>query len=418
MDLENIKAEIANLVKQYYLKSKYENITPVRYGGSVHDDEELIEMVNAILDGWWVNGKRTKEFENAFKKYLSVKHSVFCNSGSSALILALESLKLKQGSEVISPALTFPTTINPAIRSGMKVVLVDSDIGTYNINVDKLEQAITNDTKALIIPHLLGNTSDMDRIMDLVSTHNLFLIEDCCEALGSKYRNKMLGSFGDCATFSFFPSHHISAGGGGMFTTNNDEFYLRSLSLKNWGRQYSNIEYIPNQGLIRSDYIQQYTYEEIGYNFNASEIEAAKGIVQMGKINKLNEFRENNFQVLFDFFKKYEDYFILPETTKNAKPAWFAFPLTIKSASVKGKFNREDLMSFLFKKQIETRYILAGNIARQPAYSKIKFKIVGNLDNADRIFKDSFFIGLYPGITSEKMKYLKECFEEFFSTLH
>lgn len=414
-EAEKIRVQIGDLTRKYFEITNNPGLTPVRYGGSLHDERELIEMINAVLDGWWVNGRRTKEFENIMKNFFNAKHSIFCNSGSSALILAFESLGLEKGSEIITPALTFPTTINPAVRQGMDVVLVDSDIGTYNVNVEQMENAVTKKTKAIIIPHLLGNMSDMDRIMDLVEEHDLLFLEDCCEALGSFYGSRMLGTFGDTAAFSFFPSHHISAAGGGMFITNSEELYIKALSLKNWGRQYSNVDYIPNQGLIRSDYIQQYTYEEIGYNFNASEIEAAKGIVQMEKLGEFNKMRETNFEMLLRFFKKYEDYFVLPRTANNrARPSWFAFPLTM-TEKAKKLFTREQLMDFLFKKKIEARYILAGNIMRHSAYSKIKFRTSGSLANSDKVFTDSFFIGVYPGINKEKMKYVQESFDEFLS---
>lgn len=414
-ELQKIRKDVEELVRKYFAGAKYEGITPVRYGGSWHDEKELIAMINAILDGWWVNGRHTKEFENVFKNYLGARHAVFCNSGSSALILAFEALGLPKGSEIISPALTFPTTINPAIRQGMKIVLVDSDIGTYNVNVDELEKAVTSDTRAIIIPHLLGNMSDMDRITDLVEDHNLLFVEDCCESLGSMYNNKLLGSFGDTAAFSFFPSHHISAAGGGMFTTSSEDLYTKALSLKNWGRQYSNVEFIPNPGLIRSDYIQQYTYEEIGYNLNASEIEAAKGVVQMQKLEGFNKIRETNFALLTKFFSKYRDYFVLPRIANSrARPSWFAFPLTM-TEEAKKRFTREQLMDFLFSRKIESRYILAGNIAKQPAYSRIPFRLASGLENSNAIFSDAFFIGVSPGISKERMKYLQESFEEFLS---
>ena len=415
MNSDEIRPKINEMVRAYFRNQKNTNLLPVRYGGSLHGEDEAIEMINAILDGWWIGGKRTAEFESIFNNYTGSKHSVLCNSGSSALMLAFDSLNLENGSEIISPALTFPTTINPAIRQQMRIILVDSDIGTYNINVDELEKAINKKTKALVLPHIMGNMSDMNRIMDLVEDNNLILLEDCCEAIGSTYKNRLLGSFGTTAAFSFFPSHHISAGGGGIVTTSQKDVYLRILSLKNWGRMYSDVKYIPNQGTIRSDYAQQYMYETIGYNFNASEIMAAKGIIQMKKLKKLNKMREINFSLLYKFFKKFEDIFVLPTTVKNANPSWFAFPLTLKTNNVGKRFTREELMDFLFKKQIETRYILCGNIAKQPAYAKAGFFNVRNLPNASRVFTDSFFIGVYGGITKEKMKYIQESFSEFLS---
>lgn len=411
---DDVREKIRELVSEHFKNSRSNDLLPVRYGGSMHGEQEAIAMIDTILDGWWVGGRRTEEFESMFSSFLGVNHSVLCNSGSSALILAYDSLGLKNGDHVVSPALTFPTTINPAIRQGADITLVDSDIGTYNVNADELENAVTNETKAIIIPQLMGNMSDMDRIKDLAEDKNLLFIEDCCEALGSRYGNRVLGSFGTTSTFSFFPSHHISAAGGGMVCTNNRETYLKMLSLKNWGRRYSDIKYIPNQATIRSDYVQQYTYDSIGYNFNASELFSAKGLVQMKKLDHFILEREKNFAILMKFFKKYEEFFVLPSAVPNAKPSWFAFPLTMTEAAKKS-FSRETLMDFLFQKRIETRYILCGNIMRQPAYKNIPFRTISALSNANRVYSDSFFIGLYPGINAEKMKYLQESFDEFLS---
>lgn len=403
---EEIRKEIARLAKKFSVGIPK---LPVRYGGSVHDSEEIAELINAVLDGWWVGGKRTEELEKNFSRFLGAKYSIFCNSGSSALMLAADSMLPKEA-DVISPALTFPTTINPAIKLGARITLVDSDIGTYNINTEQLEQAITSKTKALIIPHILGNMSDLKKIMKLVNEHDLIFVEDCCEAMGSKYRGKMVGTFGDVSTFSLYPSHHITAAGGGMVCTNSEKIYKSILSFKNWGRMYSDIRHIPNPKLIRSDYIQQYIYETMGYNLNASEMQAALGLVQMKKIRKFEKLRQRHFKTLLKFFKGYRDLFILPTVLKGAKPVWFAFPLTI----IEGKrIKREVLMDFLYKKRIESRYILAGNIARQPAYRDVQFKTVSSLTNADKIYRDSFFIGVYQGLDSEKLSYVKESFIEF-----
>lgn len=408
MEKERIRKEIGRLTNEYFKDHAVPRL-PVRYGGSIHDKEEAVEMINTVLDGWWVGGKRTEEFERLFSGFMGVRHSIFCNSGSSALMLATDALKLPRRSEIVSPALTFPTTINPAVRHGMRITLVDSDIGTYNINTEKLEQAITAETKALVLPHILGNMSDMKRIMKLVEENELLLLEDCCEAIGSRYGNRMLGSFGDVSTFSLYPSHHITAGGGGIAATDSDEIYKAMLSLKNWGRMYSDVRHIPNPAIIRSDYIQQYTYETIGYNLNATEMQAAMGIVQMRKIKRFEKVRQRNFSALLRFFTGYRDMFLLPRVLNRAKPVWFAFPLTISSARI----DREKLMEFLYLKRIESRYILAGNIAKQPAYNGIRFRTIGSLSNADRIFRNSFFIGLYQGMDRDKLSHVKECFSEF-----
>lgn len=409
MDKEKIRKQIEVLVQKYLSDSRIPKL-PVRYGGSVHEAEEAVEMVNAVLDGWWVHGKRTDQFETSFSKYLGVKYSLFCNSGSSALIIGTDALKLPKGSEVISPALTFPTTINPAIRQGLKTVLVDSDIDTYNANIDQVEQAITKNTKAIILPHILGNATNMKRLMQLVEEHGLVLLEDCCEAMGSTYKGRMLGTLGSVSTFSFFPSHHITAGGGGIASTNSEELYKTMLSLKSWGRRYSDKKHMPNQQIIRSDYIQQYTYDTIGYSLYGTEMQAALGLVQMRKIRKFEKIRDRNFAALLRFFKGYKDLFILPKILNGVKPVWFAFPLTIVDSA---RINREVLMDFIYKKQVESRYILAGNIAKQPAYSDVDFITKSGLPNADKIHTDSFFIGLYQGMDAGKLSYLKECFADF-----
>ncbi len=409
MEKENVKKQIEALVRKYLSDIKVPKL-PVRYGGSVHEAEEAVEMVNAVLDGWWVHGKRTDQFEASFSKYLGVKYSLFCNSGSSALIIGTDALKLPKGSEVISPALTFPTTINPAIRQGLKTVLVDSHIGTYNADIDQVEQAITKNTKAIILPHILGNATDMKRLMQLVEEHGLVLLEDCCEAMGSTYKGRMLGTLGSVSTFSFYPSHHITAGGGGMASTNSEELYKTMLSLKSWGRRYSDKKHMPNQQIIRSDYVQQYTYDTIGYSLYATEMQAALGLVQMRKIRKFEKIRDRNFAALLRFFKGYKDLFILPRVLNGVKPVWFAFPLTIVDSA---RINREVLMDFIYKKQVEARYILSGNIAKQPAYSDVDFITKSGLPNADKIHTDSFFIGLYQGMDAGKLSYLKECFADF-----
>ena len=409
MEKEKTRKQIEALVKRYLADSKIPKL-PVRYGGSVHDSEEAVEMVNAILDGWWVNGKRTEQFETSFSKYLGVKYSLFCNSGSSALIIGTDALKLPIGSEVISPALTFPTTINPAIRQGLKIVLVDSDIGIYNANTDQIEQAITKNTKAIILPHILGNTTDMKRLMQLVEEHDLLLLEDTCEAMGSSFRGKKLGTFGSVSSFSFYPSHHITAGGGGIASTNSDDLHRNMLSLKSWGRRYSDKKHMPNQQIIRSDYIQQYTYDTLGYSLYGTEIQAALGLVQMRKVKKFEKVRERNFASLLKFFKGYNDLFILPRVLNGVRPVWFAFPLTITDPT---RVSREPLMDFLYKKQIESRYILAGNISKQPAYADVEFSTAGSLEGADKMHQDAFFIGLYQGMDAEKLSYLKECFADF-----
>lgn len=412
MNRDEIRKEIARLVNAYFSEGSASPKVPVRYGGSCHGAEECIEMINAVLDGWWEGGKRTELFENSFTSFLGAKASLFCNSGSSANILATRLMDVPSGSEFITPAVNFPTTINQAVQNGLMPVLVDVQEGTYNIDADKIEEAITPKTKAMIIPHILGNVSDMEKIARIAEDYNLFLMEDCCDALGSKFKGRHVGTFGKVSTFSFYPSHHITCGGGGMLCINDESLLLTAKSLRNWGRAFDKPEdFILIEGNeLRKDFILQYTYKTRGYNFLATEVQAAMGLVQLKKIRKFEEIRSRNFQWLMKFFKSYDDIFVLPRSVKGSEPVWFCFPMTIREGV---KFTREQLMSYLYEKGVESRYILAGNIARQPAYKDVKFRIPKALSEADRVFTNGFFVGLYQGLDEEKLQYMADCFTSF-----
>jgi CDP-6-deoxy-D-xylo-4-hexulose-3-dehydrase len=395
----------------------------------VYDDEEVSAMVDTILDGWFGVGKNARQFELEFSKYLGTRETIVTNSGSSANLIALSALKsnqmkgrLEEGDEVVVAALTFPTTFNPIIQTGMKPVLVDVDLGTYNPNPDQIEESISEKTRAIMILHQLGNPNAMDQIMKIAEKHRLFVIEDTCDALSSRYDGRFVGTFGSMATFSFYVAHHITMGEGGALTTNDRSLALICRSLRDWGRACAcsvcDIVSNPNTpchhktrgGVLPDGYDIRYVYTNIGYNLKPMEFQTAMGRVQLKKIAGFIEKRNRNFESLRSAFSKYSEHFILPQALPKAEPAWFAFPLTIRDGA---PFSRKEILKYLDDCNIETRLFFAGNIIRHPAYLGLKFRTVSNLENADKVLRDGFFMGIYPGITGERMDYVLDKVEQF-----
>lgn len=388
-----------------------------RYSGAVYDNDELLSMFSAILDGWWSGGKYTSEFENAFAGFIDAKYAAACNSGSSANLLAISALELEKGCEVITPATTFPTTLNPIIHCGLKPVLVDVELNTININPHIIEKAITEKTRLVMIPHTLGNPCNLEAILKICSKYDLRLIEDACDALGSKYDGQFVSTFGDIGTFSFYPAHHMTTGEGGMVVTSNKELAEKIRGYRDWGRSCN---CNPCQEVARKDegylcpkrlnfklegdipYDKRFAYSYIGYNLKMTEIQAAMGIAQLRKLEKFIEIRKENFKTLFECLKDCQ-YFLLPKSEEKAEPCWFTFPLMIKEGA---PFNREQVTRHLESNRIQTRPIFAGNIIRQPAYKNVDYRIVGSLSNADKILRDAFFVGVYPGLTDEDMEFI------------
>lgn len=388
-----------------------------RYSGAVYDNDELLSMISAILDGWWSGGEYTLEFEKTFADFLGVKHAMACNSGSSANLLAISALELKKGSEVITPATTFPTTLNPVIQCGFKPVFVDVELSTYNINPYLIEKAITEKTKLIMIPHTLGNPCNLQIILEICSKYKLRLIEDACDALGSKYDGKYLSTFGDLGTFSFYPAHHMTTGEGGMVVTNDKELAEKVRGYRDWGRA-CNCE--PCLEVTRKDegylcpirlnfklqgnipYDMRYAYSYIGYNLKMTEIQAAMGLAQLRKLEKFIEVREENFRTLFECLKGCR-HFMFPKSEEKADPCWFTFPITIRDNA---PFSRGQVVQYLESNGIQTRPIFAGNIIRHPAYKSVDYKVIGDLNNADKILRDAFFVGVYPGLTKEDMEFI------------
>jgi len=409
----------------------------VRYAGAVYDHEEVESMVNSILDGWFGVGKYTHRFEVELSQFLGVKMAVMTNSGSSANLLAVSSLlsnqleedaKLKPGDEVITPALTFPTTLNPLLQNNLVPVLTDVDAGTYNICAQDLETALSNRTRAILVPHILGNPNEMDALVDFAEEHDLFLVEDACEALGSRYDGRYLGSFGSFGTFSFYPAHHITTGEGGAIVTNDEELLRIALSMRDWGRAcvmaVCNPLHCPDRSCPKSaryervvaaddlpeDYDKRYTYTNIGYNLKPTEIQAAMGLAQLKKLPRFIELRKANFRFLHDEMRNYEEFFALPETLPKSNPCWFAFPVTVREHA---PFTRKDIVQWLTKHNIEAKMMFAGNILKHPAYKDVDCRVAQELTNSDYIMHNSFFVGVYPGLDEEKMKYVVDVLREF-----
>jgi len=432
--LEQIKEEIFDKISEYYRVKGYEEFVPgksrINYAGAIFDDREVVSVVDSLLKGWFGLGSKAREFSKRFSEYLGVYKTVLVNSGSSANLLALTSLTsnklddpIKRGDEVITPAVTFPTTLNPIIQNSLIPVLVDVDLETLNIDVEILKEAITSKTKAIMLPHTLGNPNDMDAIIDVVEDYNLYLIEDNCDALGSEFNGKKTGSFGILSTCSFYPAHHITMGEGGAVSIveENVKLYRVVRSLRDWGRDCwcESDEKSPYGACGRRfewfvdgvKYDHRYIYSHIGYNLKPTEMQAAVGVEQIKRIEDFNSIRRRNFEYLYGNLRKYEEYLIFVKKHRKANPAWFAFPITVREDA---PFTREDIVRYLENKGIQTRLIFAGDIRKQPAYRDCKFRSVGSMKNTEYIMRNSFFIGVYPGIDENKLRYIVDAFEAFF----
>jgi len=447
MNEEALRGEILDLVKRIFeLRSAADKFSPgvdmVRYAGAVYDDEEIKNMINAILDGWFGISKYARRFESRFSRFLGVKRTIITNSGSSANLLAVSALlssqlgekdRLKSGDEVITPALTFPTTLNPIIQNGLVPVFLDVDLETYNIRAEDLEKALSEKTRAIFVPHTLGNPNEMDALCDFAEDHDLFLIEDACDALGSKYDGKYVGSFGDFGTFSFYPAHQITMGEGGAIVTSDRKLADIALSLRDWGRacvmpvcdpsrcpdkecpKAIRNEKTVNPYGLPEDYDKRYTFVNIGYNFKPTEIQAAMGLAQLEKLPSFIEARKKNFRLLYDELLEYEDFFVLPRWLPKSDPCWFAFPLTIRKNA---PFTRRGIVEWLTRRRIEVKMVFAGNILKHPAYREIRCRLAQDLTNSNYIMWNSFFVGVYPGLTEEKIEYMLRAFESFIMKNH
>lgn len=424
------RAKILEQVSEYVKAKPIEKFVPgetwVRYAGRVFDDEEYLSLVDAALDGWITAGRYNEEFEFQFSQYLGVSSSLLVNSGSSANLIALSSLtsenlgnkRIKHEDEVITVAAGFPTTVNPIVQNGAIPVFVDIEEDTYNINVDEVESAISEKTRAIMVAHTLGNPFDVDKIMKIVKNHDLYLIEDNCDALGSRYKGRLTGTFGHFSTSSFYPAHHITMGEGGAVNTNDPILERLARSFRDWGRDCycetgasdsCGMRFTQKFGELPLGYDHKYVYSHIGYNLKATDLQAAIGVSQLKKIDKFIERRKENFKYLYNRLKPYEDYFILPKTLPESDPSWFAFPLTVRENS---GLMRKDVVNFLEKNKIMTRTLFSGNLIKHPAYLNVKKRVVSSLDVTDRVMYNTFFVGLYPGISKEMIEYVGDIFED------
>jgi len=429
---KEIRKEIFNKVKElYWLRKNQEKFisgeTRINYAGRVYDDKEMISLVDSSLDFWLTAGRYAKQFEENFAKFLGVKHCLLTNSGSSANLLAISALtspkleerKLKPGDEIITTACGFPTTVNPIIQNNLIPVFIDVDLGTYNIQVDKIEEAITEKTKAIFIAHTLGNPFNLDDVLRICKKHNLWLIEDNCDALGSKYKGQYTGTFGHMATFSFYPAHHITMGEGGAVLTNDPLLRRIILSFRDWGRDCwckpgkdntCGKRFDWQLGKLPFGYDHKYIYSHIGYNLKVTDMQAAVGVEQLKKLPGFIEKRKENFRMLYDGLRKYEKYFILPEAAKDSEPSWFGFPILVREYA---PFTRAEIVRYLEENKIATRMLFGGNLIKQPAYENIKYRVFGSLRNTDLVMNNLFWIGIYPGITEEKLSYVVKMFNKF-----
>ena len=426
-----LRHEISKLVEEYasiYLNSTEfkPGIDQVPVSGRVLSIDDFQNLVSSSLDGWLTSGTYTIDFERALANFVGVRHALFVNSGSSANLLALTGLTspklgaraLKPGDEVITVAMGFPTTINPIIQNGLRPVLVDIDNLTLNALPAALEEAVSSKTRAIMLAHTLGNPFDLETVTRICKENNLWLIEDSCDALGSTYQGQRVGSFGDLATLSFYPAHHITTGEGGAVLIKSPLVKKQVESFRDWGRDcYCEPgkdnscakRYGWKLGNLPEGYDHKYTYSHIGYNLKATDIQAALGLSQIGRIDDFIAKRKDNFNYLREHLSQV-DGLKLASATPNSDPSWFGFPITLDPEH---PVNREDLLRFLDSRGIKSRLIFAGNITKQPAYTSVDFKIIGSLKNSDMAMERAFWIGVYPGLTRPMLDYAISSIEEF-----
>ena len=437
--MSNLKALrqeiIQNTIQYYHAKFTTKEFVPgksrVNYAGRVFDENELVNAVEASLDFWLTEGRFSEEFAEKISEFLGVDHVLLTNSGSSANLLAFAALtseklgdkRLKPGDEVISVAAGFPATITPIIQYGLLPVFVDVDIPTYNIDIEMMRRPITPKTRCIFIAHTLGNPYNLDAVMQLANEHSLWVIEDNCDAFGSKYDGKFTGSVGHLSTMSFYPAHHITTGEGGAICTDDPQLASLVRAFRDWGRDCycaggenntCGKRYSQQFGDLPFGFDHKYVYSEIGYNLKMTEMQAAIGAVQIEKLPDFCKQRKINFIRWTDIFGKYPEYFTLPKATEKSDPAWFAFIVTMKDDA---PFTRQELTGELSAKLIETRNLFGGNITKQPGFMGKDWRIAESLDNTDYIMNNTFFLGTYPGLTEEMFDYAEEVLDNYIANL-
>ncbi len=431
---DDLRQQILELVSAYHQEAfsspafvPGESAVPV--SGRVFDASDVQALVDSSLDFWLTTGRFAAQFERAFARYFGLRGATLVNSGSSANLLAMTALtsprlnerRLVPGDEVITVAAGFPTTVNPIIQNGLVPVFVDVHIPTYNVDVGQLEQAHSDRTRAVMIAHTLGNPFDLKAVKEFVDRHQLWLIEDCCDAVGSTYEGRMVGTFGDLATVSFYPAHHITMGEGGCVLTEKPLLKTLIESFRDWGRDCwcepgkqntCGKRFAWELGELPCGYDHKYTYSHIGYNLKLTDMQAAVGVAQLAKLPGFIEQRKANFRALREGFRDLEEFFILPEATQGSDPSWFGFPIAVRPG---GPLARNAVIEYLETRKIATRLLFAGNLIRQPAYRDVRFRVASHLSNTDFVMNNVFWIGVYPGITPRMLDYILETFHNLVS---
>ncbi len=431
-DYKQLRKEIIEKTIEYhnarFIRKKFiPGKTRINYAGRVFDEQELVNAVEASLDFWLTEGRFSEEFAENIADFLDIENVLLTNSGSSANLLAFSALtseklgnkRLKPGDEVITVAAGFPATVTPIMQYGLIPVFVDVEIPTYNIDVEMLRNVITKKTRCIFLAHTLGNPFNIDAIMQIVEEHGLWLIEDNCDAFGSEYKGKKTGTFAHLSTISFYPAHHITTGEGGAVCTNDPQLAQLVRTFRDWGRDCycaggenntCGKRFSQKFGNLPFGFDHKYVYSEIGYNLKMTDLQAAIGAAQIIKLPQFCAARKENFKEWVRIFKKYSDYFLLPEITKYANPAWFAFIVTLKKDV---PFTRDELTNYLNNHLIETRNLFAGNLTKQPGFMNGNWRIADNLKNTDYIAENTFFLGTYPGLTNEMFNYAEQVLDTF-----
>lgn len=428
---DEIRAAIRQLTTEYYEEAYAEKLfvpgeSAVPVSGRVFDDRDMFAVIDSGLDFWLTAGRFADLFEFKFAKFVGVRDARLVNSGSSANLVAVSVLtsptlgerQLKPGDEVITVAAGFPTTVNPIIQNGLVPVFIDVELGTYNVDVFQMEKALSSRTKAVIFAHTLGNPFNVAAVSEFARKHNLWLIEDCCDALGSTFGGRRVGTFGDMATFSFYPAHHITMGEGGCVGTSQPRLTKLIESFRDWGRDCWCAPGKDNTcgkrfdwqlGTLPHGYDHKYTYSHIGYNLKVSDMQAAAGVAQLEKLEDFIEARKRNFAYLTEHLQPLSKTFLLPEATPGSEPSWFGYPMAVRPES---GLERDEVIRFLNSRKIATRLLFGGNLLRQPAYRDIEKRTIGDLPNSDFITKNVFWIGVYPGLTKPMLDYVVESLSE------